>query len=53
MQRFKRWSTLQKFAAIQSSIYNHFNQERHIYSRDYFKKNREAALTEWRGLYAG
>jgi putative transposase len=53
MQRFKRWSTLQKFAAIQSSVYNHFNQERHIYCRDYFKQNREAALTEWRGLYAG
>ena len=53
MQRFKRWSTLQKFAAIQSSIHNHFNQERHIYSRDYFKQNREAALAEWRGLYAG
>ena len=53
MQRFRRLSTLQKFAAIQSSIYNHFNQERHLYSRDYFKQNREAALTEWRGLYAG
>jgi putative transposase len=36
----------QKFAAIQSSIYNHFNQERTIYSRDYFKQNREAALAE-------
>ncbi len=53
IQQFKRWSTLQKFATIQSSIYNHFNQERHIYSRDYFKQNREAALAEWRGLYAG
>jgi len=53
MQRFLRLSTLQKFAAIQSSIYNHFNRERHLYSRDYFEQNREAALTEWRGLYAG
>ena len=53
MQGFRRWSTLQKFAAIQSSVYNHFNQERHFYSRVHFKRNRDAALNEWRELYAG
>jgi putative transposase len=52
MQRFRRLSTLQKFAAIQSSIYNHFNRERHHYSRSHFKQNRHAAVAEWRGLYA-
>jgi putative transposase len=53
MQGFRRWSTLQKFAAIQSSVYNHFNQERHFHSRVHFKRNRDAALNEWRELYAG
>ena len=37
---------LQKFAAVHSSVHNHFNQERHFYSRDNFKFNRTAALTE-------
>jgi hypothetical protein len=34
------------------SVHNHFNQERHLYSRDNFKLNRAAALSEWRGLGA-
>ena len=38
---------LQKFAAVHSSVHNHFNQERHFYSRFNFKLNRAAALTEW------
>ena len=38
---------LQKFAAVHSSIHNHFNQERHFYSRDQFKLNLTSALTEW------
>jgi putative transposase len=38
------------FAAVYSSVHNHFNQERHFYSRDKFKLNRTAALTEWRQL---
>jgi hypothetical protein len=41
---------LQKFAAVHSSVHNHFNQERHFYSRYNFKLNRTAALTEWRQL---
>jgi putative transposase len=53
MRRFRRLSTLQKFVAIQPSIYNHFNRERHHYSRRHFNQNRHAALAEWRGLYAG
>jgi putative transposase len=52
MQRFRRLSTLQKFVAIQSSIYNHFNRERHLYSRSHFKQKRHAALVEWREVYA-
>jgi putative transposase len=41
---------LQKFVAVHASVYNHFNQERHLYNRSNFKLNRAAALTEWRGL---
>ena len=50
MQRFRSMRCLQKFAAIHSSVCNHFNQERALYSRDNFKANRAAALAEWRQL---
>ncbi len=52
MQRFRRMRSLQKFAAVHSSVHNHFNHERHLYSRDNFKLNRAAALAEWRQLGA-
>ena len=39
---------MQKFAAVHSSIHNLFNSERSLYSRQNFKRNRAAALTEWR-----
>ncbi len=52
MQRFRRMRSLQKFAAVHSSVYNHFNQERSLSSRDHFKQTRIAALEEWRGLCA-
>lgn len=38
----------QKFVAIHAFNHNHFNQERHLYSRTNFKINRTAALGEWR-----
>ena len=50
MLRFHQMRFLQKFAAVHSSVYNHFNQERHFYSRDNFKLNRTAARTELRQL---
>jgi putative transposase len=43
---------LQKFAAVHSSVHNHFNQERHHYIRGNFKTLRAAALAEWRQLGA-
>jgi len=52
MQRFRQMGSLQKLAAIHSSVHNHFNQERHHYSRENFKLNRAAALAEWRALSA-
>jgi putative transposase len=50
MLRFRRLRTLQKFVAVHASVHNHFNAERHLYSRNDFKLNRAAALTEWRQL---
>jgi putative transposase len=52
MLRFRRMRNLQKFVAVQASVDNHFNAERHLSRRSNFKLNRAAALTEWRGLCA-
>ena len=52
MQRFRSMRSLQKFAAVHASVCNHFNLERHLYSRENFKLNRAAALAEWRDLGA-
>ena len=52
MAKFRSAKSLQKFASIHSSVYNHFNQERHLYSREIFKINRCSALAEWRLLAA-
>jgi putative transposase len=52
MQLFRSMRSLQKFAAVHASIYNHFNQERALYSKDNFKLKRAAALAEWRQLCA-
>ena len=52
MAKFRNMKTLQKFASIHSSIHNHFNLERHLYSRENFKLNRTTALAEWRQLAA-
>jgi putative transposase len=37
MLRFRQIRSLQKIVAIHGSVHNHFNQERHLYSRDNFK----------------
>ena len=50
MQRFRSMRSLQKFASVHASVSNHFNKERHLYSRDNFKLNRAAALSGWRLL---
>ena len=47
MLRFRHMRSLQKFVSIHSSVFNHFNKERHLNSRDIFKVQREAALVEW------
>ena len=52
MLRFRRMRSLQLFAAVHSSVHNHFNLERHINDRNWFKENRENPLAEWRQLAA-
>lgn len=52
MAKFRDVKTLQKFASAHASIHNHFNLERHLIPRENFKKNRAAALAEWRQLAA-
>ena len=48
MLRFRRMHTLQKFSSVHASVHNHFNQERHLISRQDYKDQRSAALAEWR-----
>jgi putative transposase len=52
MQRFRSMRSLQKFASVHASVHNHFNHQRHLYSRNNFKINRTAALNEWRQVCA-
>jgi putative transposase len=44
--------TLQKFSSVQAQVLNHFNQERHLISREVYKQKRSAALVDWRALAA-
>ena len=52
MARFRDVKTLQKFAAVHASIYNHFNHQRHLNRRHIFKQDRATALAEWCQLAA-
>ena len=50
MVRFRRMKTLQKFVAVHAQLHNHFNQERHLVSREIYRQRRSAALAEWRSI---
>jgi putative transposase len=50
MLRFRQMRCLQKSAAVHSSVHNHFDQERALYSSEDFKATRAAALAEGRHL---
>ena len=52
MLKFRRMRSLQKFVSIHASVFNHFNKERHLNSRDTYKVQRQAALVEWQQLCA-
>ena len=52
MLRFRQMKSLQKFASVHANLHNHFNQGRHLISRQEYKARRSAALTEWQILMA-
>ena len=52
MLRFRKMKSLQKFASVHANVHNHFNQERHLVSRQEYKTRRSAALAEWQSLMA-
>ena len=52
MLKFRQMRSLQKFVSIHSSVFNHFNKERHLTDRETFKHQRNAALAEWQQLCA-
>ena len=52
MQRFRSMKTLQKFSSVHAEVHNHFNQERHLVTRQVYKQRRAGALAEWRALAA-
>src|SRR6202789_1811307 len=43
-QRFRSLKTLQKFSSVHDQVQNHFNQERHLITRQVYKKRRSIAL---------
>ena len=50
MLRFRQMKTLQKFSSVHAAFHNHFNQDRHLISRDDYKTRRSVALAEWQSL---
>ena len=50
MLRFRQMKILQKCSSVHAAYHNHFNQDRHLISRDHFKARRSAALVEWKSL---
>src|SRR5271169_369712 len=52
MARFRRMKTLQKFSSVHASVHNHFNQDRHLISREQYRERRSAALAEWQSVMA-
>lgn len=52
MLRFRQMKSLQKFASVHANVHNHFNQERHLVSRQEYKARRSAARAEWGAVMA-
>jgi putative transposase len=52
MLRFRQMKSLQKFASVHANVHNHFNQERHLISREEYKARRAVALAEWGAVMA-
>ena len=52
MLRFRQMRILQKFVSVHGTVYNYFNLERHLTSRQTYKRNRSAAMAAWQLLIA-
>ena len=52
MHRFRSTKTLQKFSSVHAQVHNHFDQDRHLVTRQVYKQRRSAALAQWRALAA-
>jgi putative transposase len=52
MQLFRSAKTLQTFSSVHAQVHNHFNQERHLVTREIYKQRGSAALAEWRTVMA-
>jgi putative transposase len=48
--RFMRMRPLHKSTAVHAPVLSHFNRKPSFFSRQIFKLNRTAALTDWRNL---
>jgi putative transposase len=53
MNKFRSMRSLQKFVSFQSAFLNHFNHQRHLGTRQTFKKLRDASLAEWQDVCVG
>jgi len=52
MNRFRTMGALEKFTVIQSQFQNHFNHQRHIEKRAYFKYLCQQSLDCWNEILA-
>ena len=52
MQRFKSQGQAQRFVSTHSAIYNNFNIQRHLVSRNTMRHFRSAAMVEWNAASA-
>jgi putative transposase len=52
MQRFKSQGQAQRFVSTHSAIYNTFNIQRHLISRNTMRQFRASAMAEWNAASA-
>ena len=50
--KFRSMGSLQKFTSIQSIFQNNFNHQRHLETREHFKKLRQNSINSWKEVYA-
>ena len=52
MQGFKSPGSAQRFLSIHAAVYNHFNVQRHMISRETLRELRERTVNQWRTIAA-